>query len=298
MDYKRFKQIFDERIFYGSKSELIKRLAESPNRYTGVYRSTRPETKLFQNVLQSQEIKFGGAFEVVIEEYLNDRGYTVLDKDEKKIWHNNERLEIDQLFQKDQTIFIVEQKVRDDHDTSNRAGQLNSLKKKVKGFSERYKDKKLECFLHFIDSSFSRHKKFYEEQMKTFTDIDPRVSVHLCYGGEFFEKLGFGEDWDEIVNHLKRWQKGLPGLPDIDFDKKPQESFEEIKELSPSIYRKLFSNEAMTDLLRIIFPQAATLELLEKWFEDQAATSSQKKRYAGLSEICREMIDNMIPPKE
>lgn len=59
--------------------------------------------------------------------------------------------------------------------------------------------------------------------------------LHLSYGNNLFEKLNKIEIWDEILNHLKAWKNNIPDLPEINFDKNPQASFEEIKHLKPLI---------------------------------------------------------------
>ena len=43
-------------------------MSESPERYTGIFRSTLPKDKLIQNISQSHEINFGDAMELLIED--------------------------------------------------------------------------------------------------------------------------------------------------------------------------------------------------------------------------------------
>lgn len=74
MDYSLFKQIFNETIFEKSKADLLEKISNSPSRYIGLFRPTKPKAKILQNLLQSHEIRFGDAFEHVIEEYLKIKG--------------------------------------------------------------------------------------------------------------------------------------------------------------------------------------------------------------------------------
>ncbi len=83
MRYKKFKGILNETIFEKSKARLIEKIAQSPNRYIGLFRPTRPKAKILQNLLQSHEIRFGDAFEIIIEAYLREFGYEIL---EKNLW--------------------------------------------------------------------------------------------------------------------------------------------------------------------------------------------------------------------
>ena len=49
LEYEVFKNIFDEKIFAKSKPDLLKKVAEYPDRYVGLFRPTKPEAKLLQN---------------------------------------------------------------------------------------------------------------------------------------------------------------------------------------------------------------------------------------------------------
>ncbi|GAA7762346.1 hypothetical protein JP0169_14870 [Helicobacter pylori] len=50
-------------------------MLKNPERYLGIFRPTKPKTKLLQNLLTSHEIKFGDAFEYLIEEYLKEHNF-------------------------------------------------------------------------------------------------------------------------------------------------------------------------------------------------------------------------------
>jgi len=85
---------------------------------------------------------------------------------------------------------------------------------------------------------------------------DYGVELYICYGKEFFDLIKLPNVWNEII------------APEINFDKEAKHSFEEIKNLSPSIYRKLFDNEEIyKEIVLTIFPEKKTLILLRKYFE-------------------------------
>jgi hypothetical protein len=88
-----------------------------------------------------------------------------------------------------------------------------------------------------------------------------------CYGKELFEKLGLNSIWEEIIFYLKMWRDELPDIPEINFDKEVEQSFNEIKDLSPSIFRKLFSNEEIfKEIVLTIFPEKKVLNMLVNYF--------------------------------
>ena len=74
--------------------------------------------------------------------------------------------------------------------------------------------------------------------------------------------------WEEIIEFLKRWRQELPDTPEINFDLEPEESFNEIKDLSPSIFRRLFDNEDLyNEIVLTIFPEKKVLMKLRHYFE-------------------------------
>ena len=96
--------------------ELLKTVIKSPHRYTGIFRLTNAKTKLIQNVTQSREIKFGDFMEEIVTEYIALMGYHNLDKNIGNDDAGN-ALSADQVFKKGNGIYLIEQKIRDDHDS-------------------------------------------------------------------------------------------------------------------------------------------------------------------------------------
>ncbi|HCR85211.1 MAG TPA: restriction endonuclease, partial [Alphaproteobacteria bacterium] len=80
MEYSKFKEIFNKSIFEKSKIDLLEKVAKSPERYVGIFRPTKPKAKIIQNLSQSHEIRFGDAFEKLIEEYFRSKGWEILNK--------------------------------------------------------------------------------------------------------------------------------------------------------------------------------------------------------------------------
>ena len=54
------------------KRELLKKVADRPERFIGLFRPSKPGTKILQHLLHSHEIRFGDALEELIEEILKD----------------------------------------------------------------------------------------------------------------------------------------------------------------------------------------------------------------------------------
>ena len=80
MRYNKFKNILDKEIFNNSKKDLLEKISKNPDRYIGLFRPTKAKAKILQNLLQSNEIRFGDALEKLFGEYFTELGYKNLNK--------------------------------------------------------------------------------------------------------------------------------------------------------------------------------------------------------------------------
>jgi len=270
MQYNQFKQIFNETIFEKSKSDLLEKIANNPSRYVGLFRPTKPKAKILQNLLQSHEIRFGDAFEHLIEKYLELKGCGILQK--KYTIDNGDVLNIDQCFKKENKIYFIEQKVRDDHDSTKKRGQIENFEKKLDLMLSKYQENELVGIFYFIDPDLVKNRNFYTSELAKMT-IDYGVETHIFYGKPLFDYLDFSDIWAEILDYLKKWREEIPDLPEINFDIDAQHTFEEIKDIKPLYFRKLLENEEIfNDIVLTLFPQKTTLKLLLKYFETKTET--------------------------
>ena len=285
MEFEKFKGIFNETIFEKSKIALVEKIAKYPSRYIGLFRPTKPKAKILQNLLQSHEIRFGDAFETLIEEYLRELGFKILDK--KFSADNGDKLNVDQCFSKKEKVFFIEQKVRDDHDSSKKRGQIDNFEKKLNVIINEKGEKNLIGIFYFIDPELRKNKNYYITALEKMSK-DYGVKLYLFYGKELFEFLGLNGIWEEILNHLEKWKQEIPELPETNFDLDAKESFEDIKELNPTYFRKLFQNEEIfNEIILTIFPEKKTLNLLLEFFKRK---SIEKTIYKTLSELLEKRI--------
>ena len=265
MDYKKFCSILNKHIFEGEKRELLKNIAERPERFIGLFRPTKPGAKILQHILQSHEIRFGDAFEELIGEILRELGFSILNK--SIVGENGDSLSLDQYYEDKGVYYFIEQKVRDDHDSTKKRGQISNFETKLETLYKKHKDK-LVGIMYFIDPDLSKNKNYYLPELKRLSEFYG-VKTHLLYGKEFFDYLGKPDLWEQILSWLKQWKDSLPEIPEIDFDKTPEESFEEIKELPIRYWRKLLENEKLwvEGIIKAVFKNGDTLKLILGYFE-------------------------------
>jgi len=262
MDYETFESIFNEEIFEKAKPKLLTAIAEEPYRYIGLFRPTDQKGKLLQNLAYSHEIRMGKAFEVLIENYLSILGYEILPK-----FFPNENLYIDQHFKKDNKEYFIEQKMRDDHDSNSKRGQMNNFERKLNLLSDIHDRKNLIGIFYFVDPNIKKNKKYYLEELERM-QMGYKVELHLLYGEELFQFLeGNIEVWNEISKYFERWKETVPEEPELNFDLDAEETFYQIKDLDPSIFETLFTNDQLfNQIITILFPEGKTLKLLKDYF--------------------------------
>jgi len=269
IEKERFFELFNNIVFWSDKSDLIEKIAKYPWRYVWLFRPTKPKTKIFQNLSQSHEIRFWDALEEVIEEIAQNKWYTILGK--HNISYNWETIDIDQLFcSKDwSTIYMVEQKVRDDHDSTKKRWQIDNFEKKLNYIIDTYghKYKKIFCIMYFIDPSLDKNKKFYEEEIGRMKNIYWN-NLLLLYWQDFFDLI-FGDGaWKELENLLKERKNSLQDFPIVDYEDNPEESLWILVNIDFSVMRKFIMNDDLRDewIVKVLFKNWNVLKELSNYY--------------------------------
>ncbi len=152
----------------------------------------------------------------------------------------------------------------------------NQILQKAKQLkSDEFHGENIQGYFYFIDESLNKNQNYYKEELQKLS-VDYGVPLNLCYGKGLFENLNILQVWDEILTHLARWREILPDLPNLNFDENPLESFKEIKDLAPSVYRKLLDNDGIFNLVLILFPEQKVLKMLVEYFRQQNKTIYQQ----------------------
>lgn len=274
MNYEKFCTILNDHIFEGEKKGLLEKIANRPERFIGLFRPTKPGAKVLQHLLQSHEIRFGDAIEELIEKMLEELGYKTLPKAITN--KDGESLSVDQHFTDGKIYYFIEQKVRDDHDSTKKRGQITNFETKLETLKKEH-GSNLFGIMYFVDPDLLKNKNYYLQELKKFEDFYG-VKLHLLYGKELFEYLKHPETWDNMLLWLKQWKNGLPELPEINFDAEAQESFEEVKDLGLRYWRKLLENEKLWSegIIKVISREGKTLKLLLEFFRSQTDTPYKK----------------------
>jgi hypothetical protein len=267
MSYKEFTDKLDKKIVVGHELylQLLKAIIASPNRYTGIFRVSSAKTKLIQNVTQSNEIKFGDFLEDVVTEYIARLGFTNLPKVTNSPVPGEGTLLFDQLFT-DQSgvIYIVEQKIRDDHDSTKKVGQFGNFILKIDRVKLKYPNRRIVATMWFIDDSLRKNFRYYLGEMKKKSISN--CELHIYYGSGMFANILKSEKaWDEICDYLLRNKVNRSNeilhIPDFDTS---NEILIALQELDYSEKRKLLSsNDEYVQLRKELFPTGYNLKKMK-----------------------------------
>lgn len=256
MQYSNFKKMLKKEVFGEDLNyQILKTVIENPQRYIGIFRVTSAKTKLIQNITQSCEIKFGDFIENILTEYLSDMGYKNLNKDLGKDEDGNS-LSADQVFQHGKNVVLIEQKIRDDHDSTKKRGQYANFVKKIKKLKKMYPTVKIHGIMWFSDDLLKKNKKYYQEEIENNTDLT--VELNVFYGkelfSEYFKKL---DCWNELVQHLTQYRteecKKILSVPDLDTSIEMRKILMKMKQKEPKLIRKLLSDKDEYKKLRAEF---------------------------------------------
>lgn len=157
--------------------------------------------KMQQYYLTSIGIKLGQALEALFQELLIEQGANFSINRRQAV----EGYDCDQIFEFQGKIILIEQKIRDDHDSAKKRGQVENYLHKKDVLNNEYNNV-LTC-MWFIDPLFSKNKKYYFEELG---------ASEVLYGKEINDFLTqvFGDNrcqgiWDKVQNILNEYKSEI-----------------------------------------------------------------------------------------
>ncbi len=260
IDYNFFVSELNSTVYKNAKSDLINKVAEHPDRYVGIFRPTTPRLKLIQNITQSHEISFGDFIEDIITCYLG-HFYTNLPK---AACFRGDDILFDQLFEYNGKIFMIEQKMRDDHDSTKKRGQFENFIKKIEYLQSTYHGKEIEAGMWFVDNSLKKNRKYYQKKIDA--TAKNRVTLHLFYGSEFTDYLDQVAIWDEMSRYLLEWKESEDNVIELNFEEDWETTKQELLDLVPKKnWKKIEKNNSIKEeILTILFPTGKYKEILDE----------------------------------
>ena len=260
IEYDYFVSELEKAVYKNARSDLINKISKYPDRYVGIFRPTSPKQKLIQNITQSHEISFGDFIEDIITQYLGHfyKNYP------KNVIYNDNELQFDQLFEYNNCIYMVEQKMRDDHDSSKKRGQFNNFVEKAKYLRRTYPNQNIVAIMWFVDSSLHKNRNFYQTEINN-TRVN-NTNFYLFYGSEFTAFLDKVRIWDEMEEYLLTWRSSEENSIELNFEKNWAETKKELKDFVPKKnWKRIVKNEkVIKQIFPILFPKGKYKEILDE----------------------------------
>ena len=178
---------------------------------------------LFYSVTNSRQISHGTRSEAAIDNIVSSRlGFEVLDNTvwyAKKGEEKPKKRKADHIWRvKEGVIYVVEQKLKDNHDNTKKDGQTDDFNAKVKAVREEHPDERVIGVFWFVEDS----EKPSEHTLKVKLEEDCVVR----YGAGIFSEVEYGQETFGDV--LKWFDDNRHDDLNIRFDKDPEYYFDNL----------------------------------------------------------------------
>lgn len=249
MDYSIFRDILNETLLGNERVKLFKRMSEKPERFVGLFRPSIPRQKLLQNIIQTREILFGDAMEKVLDKWIKNYGYLIQDNQiTSELWCDLYFLSPDK-----NKAYLIEMKMRDDHDSTKRRGQWDNFERKVRILHKKH-GSNLTAIFYFMDPAMRKNHNFYNNNILNLKSAISIDCLFLWYGSDLFDNITKAEDWEKLIEYLYRWKRGLPDTDVLNMES--PEALRQLSVLSHDIWERIVAKKAFWDesFIRTLFP--------------------------------------------
>lgn len=271
MNYEKFATFLDKRLHVDEKKSLLQKLADAPDRFVGDFRASKPIAKLNQFVSQSREIKFGDAIEEAIGFLLQDCMESE-NLPKRILSFDGEELNLDQYFKRHDTYYFVEQKIRDDHDSTKKRGQMQNFIKKYEVLKQKHPD--IVGMMYFIDPSLNKNSRYYQAELAQLRARYGTEDIHIFYGKAFFDYFDCAPIWDDLLSWLREYRDRLPDVASFNYDEDPQSTYDELVTLKPIYWQKIIHEQRLWEsgILHELFKTGETLQRIQQHLNTSAKT--------------------------
>ncbi|MDC8913119.1 hypothetical protein PR258_01910, partial [Metamycoplasma hyosynoviae] len=105
------------------------------------------------------------------------------------------------------TLYVGEIKIRDNHDSTKKKGQIRNLIDKVSFQKQKNPDKKVIAIIYFIDHFDKKNKNFYEDELRKCVRSNTFDGANIFYGDEIFVEFNLQNKWEIIKKDVINFNK-------------------------------------------------------------------------------------------
>jgi hypothetical protein len=213
--------------------------------------------------------------------------------DKRFLTAKNEKLACDQYFcaRDHQLYYLMEQKVRDDHDSTKKRRQIVNFRAKLVHLKVIH-GKSLTGIMYFIDPALHKNTGYYQQEVIALRQ-ELEIPIHLFYNGELFQFLqGHTETWDFLVNSLNFWRVSVPEKIELDYDADSSKTIAELTAISGSIWYKRITNDALwtSGVIASLFATGETL----RHFEGVLRQKGEQRFQSGKDSITFQFLADLL----
>lgn len=196
MNKKRIEEIFNKHFKELGKYFDKKVIQNKEKLFDDFYHVPLSTKDLISGtIFNTCNIRYGDFLEEIINEFLIENGDIISLEDKQKGNY-------DLLFKIDDILYVGEIKIRDNHDSTKKKGQISNLTEKASLQKEKNPNLKVMAIFFFIDPNEKKNGKFYLEELKSCIDKHLFDDAKVFYGDEIFDELRLTNEWNKLKNDI------------------------------------------------------------------------------------------------
>ena len=196
MNKKRIEEIFNKHFKELGKYFDKKAIQNKEKLFDDFYHVPLSTKDLISGtIFNTCNIRYGDFLEEIINEFLKENGAIISLEDKQKGNY-------DLLFKIDDILYVGEIKIRDNHDSTKKQGQISNLTKKASLQKEKNPNFKVMAIFFFIDPNEKKNGKFYLEELNSCIDKHLFDDAKVFYGDEIFDELRLTNEWNKLKNDI------------------------------------------------------------------------------------------------
>ena len=200
MTKEKIKMIFDKHFNSIGISFKQKIIDKKDYTFDDFYHSPLNKNDLLSgSIFNTCNIRYGDFLEEIINEFLHENG-AIISLDRKKGNY-------DLLFEYRGVLYVGEIKIRDNHDSTKKKGQIQNLINKVNIQKNKNKDKKVVAILYFIDHYERKNRHYYISELNKCIQNKNFDDAKIFYGDEIFNEFNLQYSWNEIKKNIISFNK-------------------------------------------------------------------------------------------
>ncbi len=191
MDIKKIKKIFKRH--FGEKicdfiiNKSIKKEAETFDLLYNPPFSNK--YRIIGSIFTTSNIRYGDFLEEVINEFLKENGANLVKSENSKYY--------DLFFEKNNKLYVGEIKIRDNHDSTKKVGQIENLILKAKIEKTSNKNREVIAIMNFISPFDKKNHNYYKNRLTDAVREKYFDDFKVFFGDELFHELGIIEEWNK-----------------------------------------------------------------------------------------------------